>query len=280
MKKVGSAVKSGFSSAGRMVGRAIGNSVAPVLGGAVGDKIGSTIGKALYGLSKVMAHALIGGVAWVIISLLGAAVTIPFFMFIINSSAHVVPSGNPWGDSPTSSASFECLEFIGFPETALQTELEAAQIIARARHYMDVLCSQGIITMEYRPQVGGYGGFVLGARRIAIYPNGTGSLGNTLYTLAHELGHIHQQVSPVYQTYAQSVAYLRERGVCTYPFLNPVPPSESYPEMIAMYLGGPTPPSGFAGSRMSCFGGNFRTGMPMHWLFAYNSIFGRDALDW
>ena len=81
----------------------------------------------------------------------------------------------------------------------------------------------------------------------------------------------------------QSSALSSEPEVCTYPFLDPVPPDENYPEMIALYIGGPNPAQGFAtgstGNRLSCLGGNFQTGMPLTWQFARDSIFLED-LEW
>lgn len=316
-RTVGKAIASRIvnSAAGKAVGSAlgaIGGTVVPVVGNIVGGLIGGAVagavtkgvkeaGKALGALPFALANLgaqLASVIALSLTQTLGAAFTfsvaalailaafVAFAMFIITSGAYIVPpsAGSLGGGGGSgASATTLCFNFVNFPENVLATEQQAANIIGQAENYVRTLCSRGPITVRYIDAPSGPNGWCgVAGNGITIYQCGAGNLGNTLYTLAHESGHIHAGLSNAFQAYLQSGAWQNEGQVCTYPYDNSV--YESYPEMIAVYIGGPNPPPGFAVgssgvSRLGCFGGNFRTGMPDTWQFARDSIFLED-LEW
>jgi hypothetical protein len=295
IRSVDKKVSGAFGAAGKWAGRALGNLIAPVLGGAAAGAIGDALGRLLYRIDQFWLAALAANFILTLIPVAVLVVFTAFALFVINSGAYIVPpSAGSLGAGGTGASATElCFNFVNFPENALQTELAAVNIIAQAESYVQELCNRGTVTIRYNPvqPSSNLGGRAPSAGTIIIYPNGTGSLGNTLYTLAHELGHIHQYRTGADQTYYESSALAAEGGVCTYPVdMDPntpgkqVTPGESYAEMIALYIGGPNPPSGFAVSangdqRLNCLGGNFKTGMPLTWQFAHDSIFFEN-LEW
>ncbi|OGM31836.1 hypothetical protein A2803_00955 [Candidatus Woesebacteria bacterium RIFCSPHIGHO2_01_FULL_44_21] len=288
LRSIDNTGRDAFRAAGRWAGRALGNLIAPVIGGAAAGAIGDAIGRIAYRTMQIFAAALAANFILTIVVAAILVVFTAFALFIINSGAYIVPpsTGTFSDQGPGLSATELCFNFTGFPENILQTEVAAAQTIAQAENYVAALCSQGPITVRYSstPSPAGFCGQVLSSSNIVIFNCGTGNLGNTLYTLAHESGHIHQFRSTIDSAYYQSSALSSEGFVCTYPYNNSI--YESYAELIALYIGGPNPPAGFAvgasGTNRinSCWpGGNFQTGMPETWQFARDSIFLED-LEW
>jgi len=270
---------SGLASAG--LGTAL---TAATLAAQYGGDLGKGIAGTAAAITSLLAGSISLGVSAVtsntIIAMVLTPIVVAFFLVIINTSAYLVPpdSGFVFQDEDNFAA-VQCLEFSGpWPETALNTELLAADIIFSFGNFGQTLCASGPIQITYNPvQFRGYGGFV-SAGRVSIYPNGTGSLGNTLYTLAHELGHVYDGRTGRSSLQYRDGPWASEGRVCTYPVPSANVYSESYAEMIALYIGGSSPPTGFAtgssGSRISsCLGGNFRTAMPNTWRFAHDNIF-------
>lgn len=254
------------------------------------DKIAKGLMGAVIALPALFAGSIGAAVSGAMTNIAIAIVTVPLvlatFVIIINTGAYVVPmdEGYVFQDEENT-ATLECLRFEGpWPEVSLQTELEAARKISSFSTFFRDLCSAGEIKITYNPVGTRYGGFVSGGQ-VTIYQLGTGSLGNTLYTLAHELGHIYagRFGGKLYQY--RDTAFAREGMVCTYPYSNSF--GESFAESIALYIGGRTPPAGFAtgssGNRItSCFGsrgGSFRTAMPTTWNFFKDQVF-RTTQGW
>ena len=236
-------------------------------------------------LSAGVSAATAGSLVNAAIAMAITPLIIGVFIIIINTGAYVVPNDEGFlFQDESSTAAVGCLNFAGpWPQTALNTELEAVGRIRQYTTYFKDLCESGPVKIVYNPVASGYGGFVSGGF-VTIYQLGTGSLGNTLYTLAHELGHIYAGRYPTTMNLYRDTAFAREGQVCTYPYSNSY--SESFAESIALFIGGKNPPAGFAvGSSgisriQSCFSpGTFKTKMPQTWNFNQKEIF-KTTLGW
>lgn len=314
-KKV--AGKAAAAVAGKAAGTALGTvagSILPVignlLGAIVGDfvvkgltKVGREVGKsigliplmimsAFSSTAAVLASAISATLSFTVIGLALFAGLVAIILFIINSGAYIVPKSDSLSAGGTVVEASLCFNFVNFPPEGIQLEIEASNIIGRAENFVSEICQGGDITVTYLPQpaegqdCAACGGRVIAYKQIQIFPRGLGSLGNTLYTLAHELGHIHQYTSTSDSLYYQSNALRTEGPVCTYPLdtdrIRPgkqISPSESYPEMITLFIGAANPLPGFVTTRNNCLGGSFQQAMPLTWQFARDFIF-KETLDW
>ncbi len=171
-----------------------------------------------------------------------------------------------------------CFKFEeGWPVDARASEEEAINYLSKASIYMDKLCSKGDIMLRW----GGYttvrkGGDVLaGPNIISIYTLGVGSLSNSLYTLAHESGHIFaRRYGDIFRQYVDT-AGVGNILICTYPLANSS--GESFAEMISLYDAGSLIPTT---RHFGCMGGKtFKEAYPNHWKFARDYIFQED-LGW
>lgn len=293
---------------GGMVGTALGG-IGGVVGGLVGGaiaanayKAGQNVAKAaiylpaalagsmmaiVTGLLSIAVNSVFMAISWTVAGVALIAVLASFILFIINNSAYIVPPGVSFsnlGSFENVEATYECLNFTGpWPEDAIATELQAAQIIFDANAYASTLCAGGPITVIYSlTQEGGLGGRHLGNRQIRIYPLGTGSLGNTLYTLTHELGHVYASATGTMTAFFQNVPRSENSG-CTYPFATA--DIEYYVESITVYSVGPDPLARF-GSGLpyavrysNCFPDGFNNNAPVTWTWLRNNIF-QSSLSW
>lgn len=200
-----------------------------------------------------------------------------------------------------------CFQFTGpWPEEELEAEIDAAAIIMSNTAYSNALCSGGNINVIYTPSgecEGGlcYGGRTRGAQReILIFPPGTGSVANSLFTLAHESGHILQisssadsglfedagvvsELPPFYPTGSGQNYWMT--GLCTYPLHGQtgepglqVPFTENFAEAIALFIAGPNPESSYRD--LTCLSGTFRTRYPETWRYIRSTVFGGSLGPW
>ena len=178
-----------------------------------------------------------------------------------------------------------------WPEDLIDNEMEAAEIIMSNTAFSDQLCNGGPITVLYDPeqpceQGVCYGGERSGSRTLTIYDNGTGSVANALFTLAHESSHIYQSTTTADSGMLEDPGVLSElpifsgnlvTGICTYPLDwsdSPglqVPFTENFAEAIALIIAGPNPVSVYRD--MGCLGGPFSSVLPNTYQYILNEVF-------
>lgn len=178
------------------------------------------------------------------------------------------------GDPPTA-----CFLFASnWPEGDRNIEIRAIAQMTRARKFIDKLCGGGPITLNYSAtQSEVYGARITGPRQILIYPLGIGTLGNALYTIAHESGHVLAQVTNLQTLYLDDDNVVPERELCTYRY-DPHPPSEDFAEMVALYI---SQAPGSTHRNFDCMPGgiDLKSKYPNHWFFARQKIF-EESLGW
>lgn len=149
------------------------------------------------------------------------------------------------------------------------TEIQAISELSRGQKYIEKLCANGTINLirEYRNP--GYSGEAHGANEIALFNNNFNSVGNAIFTLAHESGHTYShRRGNDYGLFLDSGIYLSKiRGgegpICSYPFEKSE--AEDFAEMIGNYV---------RSSGNTCFSGNrFDVKYPLHYKFAKDVIF-------
>lgn len=215
----------------------------------------------------------------IIISVIAIPLTVAFFLLIINNSAYMVPP------SSTTTSSGEviisdgtipegCFVFEGWPEDERIEETKALLEIAKAGNYMVDLCAGGKIRIIYSTVDTGYGGFHLGNRRVEIYPDGRGSIGNRLHTLAHELGHVYGAAyNSILIKYRDDPKIKLEHPICSYSYTYYY--FEGFAESLSLFIvqSPATPNKSFA-----CFPGgtNLKTKYPNNWNFMDTNIFKGD----
>jgi len=301
--QVNKTISNAAGKAGSMAGKAIGNAIAPVIGGITGGAIGDFIGKNAYRLAKaigafVAAEAIAGFVSMIVAAAI-LVIFAAFAMFIINSGAYVVPprEGTFTVGTPTEFTE-GCFQFSGpWPEETVENMREAASITMSVQPYSTNLCAGGIINVIYTEQgecFNGvcYGGRRVGPRTILIFEPGTGSVGNSLYTLAHESGHIFQDTTNADFGMLQDPGVISElplfgtngamTGICTYPLDyndeapgKQVPFTENFAEGIALFIAGPNPESGYRD--VTCLGGTFQSSLSLTWQYFRNNVFLNDG---
>lgn len=178
------------------------------------------------------------------------------------------------GEPPTA-----CFVFDGsWPGNFRANELATIAELSRAKVYMSKLCSKGEILLRFGGNNGSVGGDVFaGPNIITIYSAGVQyGRTSTLYTLAHETGHIFaRRFGDIFARYLDT-AGVGGIYICTYPFGGSN--GESFPESIALYIA--NSPGHPKINLFSCLGdGNFKTKYPNHWQFARNFIF-QENLGW
>lgn len=148
-------------------------------------------------------------------------------------------------------------------------EIQAISELSRGQKYIEKLCANGTISLvrEYRNP--GYSGEAHGANEIALFNNNFNSVGNAIFTLAHESGHTYShRRGNDYGLFLDSGIYLSKiRGgegpICSYPFEKSE--AEDFAEMIGNYV---------RSSGNTCFSGNrFDVKYPLHYKFAKDVIF-------
>ncbi|PIR61004.1 MAG: hypothetical protein COU68_01725 [Candidatus Pacebacteria bacterium CG10_big_fil_rev_8_21_14_0_10_45_6] len=307
-KALGGAVGSVATPIGSFVGMLVGDLVVNGLTKAKDVTLGMIIG--IGSIMSTAAGAVGAGFGAIGTTLLATVLGIPLLLaliiFIINAGAYVTPPG---GDVITIiddvqiEGELTCLQFQGnWTQQDLATEAQVAKIIGRSQKYANDLCAGGPITLIKTPQAGVcpngnvctpgttcplpgggttncilYGGYIEGPRTIQIFPAGIGSVGNALYTLSHELGHVYDRAYDIDVDFHRTVPST-EKDNCTYP----IPSGRSYPtenfaENIALYIAGPSPVSGYRS--FTCLGGTLKTVRPVTWQFLRDNVF-LDELDW
>lgn len=297
------ALRDSAASVGSLAGRAIGNVVAPIIGGQVGAAIGGFLGKGAYRLAQAIGSFVVAeAIAGFVFTIVAAAILVifaTFAMFIINSGAYVVPprEGTFVVGTPTE-FSEGCFQFSGpWPDDTVENMREAASIIMSVQPYSTNLCASGPINVIYTDTgecFNGvcYGGRRVGPRTILIFKPGTGSVGNSLYTLAHESGHVFQDTTNADFGLLQDPGVISElplfgtsgamTGICTYPLDynddapgKQVPFTENFAEGIALFIAGPNPESGYRD--LTCLGGTFQNSLDNTWLYFRNNVFFNDG---
>jgi hypothetical protein len=173
------------------------------------------------------------------------------------------------GSPPTS-----CFEFDdtwnSIPSGKAQV-LGAIADLSGASVYVSTLCGAGqTIKLSYSGQNTGYAAEVRGNEILFhVYGLSYGSSG-TLYTLAHETGHIYAARTDKDQQFYDNAAVAQEGFICTY-LLTKTPP-EDFAETIGIYV------AKKSNTNNTCLG-NFKTQYPNHWKFARENIFYQD-LGW
>lgn len=246
-------------------------------------KVGATALAAPFILGATVVGAIGAGLAAlgsaIIISVIAIPLTVAFFLLIINNSAYMVPP------SSTTTSSGEviisdgtipegCFVFEGWPEDERIEETKALLEIAKAGNYMVDLCAGGKIRIIYSTVDTGYGGFHLGNRRVEIYPDGRGSIGNRLHTLAHELGHVYGAAyNSILIKYRDDPKIKLEHPICSYSYTYYY--FEGFAESLSLFIvqSPATPNKSFA-----CFPGgtNLKTKYPNNWNFMDTNIFKGD----
>lgn len=173
------------------------------------------------------------------------------------------------GNPPT-----ECFEFDKSWANQVTGKANVSKAILKmsaAKTYMATLCKGGKITLTYSTKNVKYGGEIINGG-ITLYRPGT-YLSDlvTLYTLAHESGHIYAHRTSADEKFADDPKVKGEGYICTYPMGKTT--NEDFAETIALYI------SKVAGSTQAGCMSNFRTQYPNHWSFARNSIFF-ESLGW
>lgn len=161
-----------------------------------------------------------------------------------------------------------CFQFAGnWTQQEMQLENQAIATLFSASTYQAFLCTAGQITLERNRTNTGYGGYAPSGSRIVIYNLGVGSFVNTLYTLAHESGHIfaHRNSQIPGNFYRQVTP--QEDFLCSYPLGKT--PSEDFAETIAVYV------TYKSLTYRRCGGGiDMPESYPLHYEFAQDEIFG------
>lgn len=282
-----------FGALGAIGGGIIGAGVGGIaIGAGIGAGITvlmSSIGAILAGLAQMFAVPFV-------IFIIGISAVVAMIIFIINSSAYVVPpsTGTLIGGG-TAGEPAACFKLGGLwsPELA-KNMVDATQKVAAQKKYIERLCAAGNITLFYRPDAVEFGGLTLPPSTIWIGELGAKNVASAFYTLAHESGHILASRTTFFQVYVDDSARLEteldqngpKKGIiCTYPINDGDPywgdmptsilfrkRSENFAEMMALYF---TSGDARTGTRtFSCLGGGgFKGQYPLHWDFANARIF-------
>ena len=194
---------------------------------------------------------------------------------ILTVTADVV--GGPQAEKAVTSVSVmigvvptACLNFIGPWTDAERTlELGAVGVLSRSPAFMGGLCAGGTeikVTRDHSPT--DLGGRVTSDNDIIIYNNGLLNSINTLYTLAHEAGHIYDRRNKdSLRDFVKSVT--GEGFLPTYPFGKSE--SEDYAETIADYVVWRT--RTFYSEQVGGYKLNMKDEFPGHYNFARDMIF-------
>lgn len=169
------------------------------------------------------------------------------------------------GESPTG-----CFTFEGDwtnPDKSL--ELQAIGTLLRNSTFTGKLCKDNKpirLIRSYEPET--YGGMVPGDSQIIIYSFGLQDNSNTLYTLAHEAGHIlAQRDTGLFRSFPEKVK--GESLLPTYPLVPVDKISEDFAETVALF-------TTWKEKIFSCCGKvNFSKEFAKHYNFAFDDIFGR-----
>jgi hypothetical protein len=162
------------------------------------------------------------------------------------------------------------------------TLLEAIAELMKARTYMEKLCSDGDILIDWAEQSNCWwcGAYVDSQNRhIYMLPAGVSSFKSAVYTLTHETGHIIAAFTDLYQQYIDSQSLANEWPICSYAqeyLPQDEPENEFFPEMIGLYVS----QSPSVNINIECFGGQtIKTKYPAHWQFARDYVF-EENLSW
>jgi Zn-dependent peptidase ImmA (M78 family) len=147
-------------------------------------------------------------------------------------------------------------------------EIQAISELSRRQKYIGKLCANGTINLIREYSNPWYSGEAHGANEIALFNKNFSSVGNAIFTLAHESGHVYShRRGGDYKDFLGSGIYQPtpkgEGFICSYPSRKSE--AEDFAEMIANYV---------RLSKNPCFGNEqFNKKYPLHYKFVGHVIF-------